>query len=348
MALQPAQMRFETRFKSMEIPLRKVLFEHAARWNADGRITDQQLERLRQRYRQERESRAGMARTLAVTGGLFLLSGFMGLMAAWAQSLWLGALLLGAICILSLAKGISLSNDPNAHGPVTGKILVTVGIGALWASLACVLGALEIHDERLFTWGGAVCLPIGFGLAYRHRNSWALVLTLLGSFHWAGSWSALFGRSDYLFAVNSAPVMSLCGAVAVAVGVFHESPRLSCFRGFPGVWQCLGLVYLLTCLLILANEPPPSTEGWSFDPLWTLAALLATVACLALGIRRGNALLRGFGIVYLCLLSFSRWHDLLWTRLDAGWFLVSAGGLAAALGILFLRLPSTPKQEPSA
>jgi uncharacterized membrane protein len=332
----------------MEIPFRKQMFEQAARWNSDGIITDEQLTRLRLRYREERESRTGMARTLAVAGGLSLLSGFMGMMAAWAQSLWLGATLLGAICTASLAKGIALANDPNAHGPITGKILVTVGIGAMWASLACVLGALEIRDERLFNWGGAVCLPVGFGLAYRYRNSWALVLTLIGFFHWAGSWSTMFGKSDYLFVVNSAPTMSLCGAAALAIGIFHESRSLSRFHGFPGVWQCLGLVYMLTCLLILANEPPLSALGLSFDPVWTLVALVATVACLALGLRRGNALLRGFGIVYLCLLIFSRWHDLLWTRLDAGWFLLSAGGIALVLGVLFLKLPSTLEQEPRA
>ena len=51
----------------------------------------------------------------------------------------------------------------------------------------------ERYESQRFGWIGVVNLPIGFFLAYSRRNGYLLIVTLLGLFHWIGSWNEMRG-----------------------------------------------------------------------------------------------------------------------------------------------------------
>lgn len=119
--------------------------------------------------------------------------------------------------------------------------------------LAILLDSMGVKGSAAMHATFAVCLPAAFYLAYKSRNAYLLLLSVLTLFHWIGSWDGMLGRSTYAFGVQDPRLMWPAALAAVGVGVYHETDLYPETGRFYKVWQAVGLIYFNMSLLILSS-----------------------------------------------------------------------------------------------
>ena len=123
--------------------------------------------------------------------------------------------------------------------------------------------------------------------------------------------------------------MSFVALIAIAVGVYHERHLYPKTGRFYLAWESLGLLYLNMSLLILSI--------WSLHEnasvAWILVFTAVTLAEIVLGAAWQNGLFRGFGITFLAINVFTRYHEFFWNQLHLGQYLLVGGGMLLLLGV---------------
>jgi uncharacterized membrane protein len=161
-----------------------------------------------------------------------------------------------------------------------------------------------------------------FLLAYRNSNQFLLVLTLLGFFHWVGSWTSMFGRSTYALEIQDPRLMSLAALGVVALGIYHERELRRTTGRFFQAYETLGLIYLNLSLLILSIE---HTWRGSLNSTWALVLFGAAIAQIVVGARLHNSLITGFGVTAFAINLFTRYYETFWNRMSMGVFFLLGG-----------------------
>lgn len=297
-------------------------------WYADGLIDEPTLQILQERYESYRAGWVGVIKYLGITGGLLAFLGIMGLVTAIAGSELFAAAALGGLGCALTWWGLRLAGDLRDRYPTSSKVVMTLGVICWTSAVALLAHAMELRGETAIVMTGLVSLPLGFFLAYRNRNGYLLIVTLLGLFHWIGSWNEMWGRSTYVFSVQDPKVMSLAALGAIGVGLYHERALHPRTGRFYLAWETVGLVYLNMSLLILSIWGYHDEESLG----WILVFTAATIAQIVLGAAWQNGLLRGFGITFFVINVFTRYHETFWDQLDLGRYLLAGGALLLVIG----------------
>jgi hypothetical protein len=267
---------------------------------------------------------AGIAKYLGIAGGLFACLGILGAISAISGSKIMAVILFGASGVALGYWGLSLSADIKGRYRLSSKIILTLGVLMCVSAVALMLAFFETLNELSgITLLGVICLPPAFYLAYKNKNQYLLILSLLGFFHWVGAWNSMIGRSAYGFDIKDPMVMSVIAAGAVGVGFYHEYKLYPRTGKFYLAWQSLGLLYFNMSLLILSIVALEGTDLLS----WVIMLTVATIVQIVLGARFHSGLLRGFGIVFFTINIFTRFHEMFWDQLELGQYL-SLGGLS--------------------
>lgn len=308
--------------------LRERIQQDLAVWFADGIIDQQTLEVLRERYDARKFGWIGVVKYIGIVGGLFALFGIFGMIAAMAESELLAAILLGGLGGAITYWGLRLAGDIRNRYATSSKVILTLGT-IMWVSavgIFCNLTGMEEESILLVT--GAVCFPVTFYLAYRSRNTYLLLASLIALFHWIGSWNEMWGRSTYAFSVQDPKAMTVFALAAIGVGIHHERHLYPKTGRFYLIWETLGLLYLNMSLLILSIW----REHGSTLP-YILVFTAATVAQIFAGASMQNRLIRNFGVTFFVINVFTRYHEFFWSRWHIGSFLFVGGLLAVGIGV---------------
>jgi hypothetical protein len=309
--------------------VKERLAQDVALWQAEGLISEETGRLLRERYDTPGFGLATLVRYLGITGGLFAVLGLLGLLAAVAGSELVGALLTAALALAFLWAGVRLSQDPKGRYPHSAKVVLLLGLLSLGGALFILLDELIQSDSEVLLMGGLLWLPVPFALAYRFRNTFALILGLLVFFHWVGSWTAMGGRSSYVIAIEMPLLMAVAALAAIGVGTYHELRLQERTLRFYQAYQVLGLIYLDLSLLILTF----STRSESAAVFFILLLTGASLGQIVLGARLANPLFTGFGVTSLALNLFTRYHELMWDRLERGLYFLLGGALLFGFGV---------------
>ncbi len=323
---------------------KEFLQSEAAVWLADGVIEKPTYETLGERYAFTEFGFAGVLRYIGIIGGLLAFFGIVGGIAAMTGSAFIGALVTGGIGYAAVKWGLRLGEDLQERYSTSSKIVVTLGIYLCGGAIALLLGSLDIKDEAAMHITFTICVPAALYLAYQSRNTYLLLLSVLTLFHWIGSWDGMLGRSTYAFGVQDPRLMWPAALAAVAVGVYHETNLYPETGRFYKVWQAVGLIYFNMSLLILSSLSGGDGMAMGWVAFFTLACIAQIIAADHLQ----NGLIRGFGVTFLCINIFTRYHELFWKAMDVGTFLLAGGaGLLAFSGALHYYLRYVSARRPS-
>ncbi|OGR45525.1 MAG: hypothetical protein A2X35_04020 [Elusimicrobia bacterium GWA2_61_42] len=307
----------------------------AAVWLADGIIEQGTYDTLREKYSFTEFGFAGILRYIGIIGGLLAFFGLVGAIAALTGSAFVGALATGGIGYAAVKWGLRLTEDLQERYATSSKIVVTLGVYLLGASVGILCGTMGMKAGAAMNAALTVGLPIACYLAYQSRNAYLLLLALLTLFHWIGSWDGMLGRSTYAFGVQDPRLMWPVALAAVGIGVYHEQHLYPETGRFYKVWQAVGLIYFNLSLLILSSFS--GKDGYPAD--WVILFTLGCIAQIIAADRLQNGLIRGFGVTFLCINIFTRYHELFWKSMQAGIFLLAGGaGLLAFSGLLYYYL----------
>lgn len=309
--------------------VKERLAQDVALWQADGLISEETGRLLRERYDTPGFGLGTLVRYLGIVGGLFAVLGLLGLLAAAAGSELFGSLLTALLALAFLWAGVRLSQDPKGRYPHSAKVVLLLGLLSLGGALFILLDELLQSDSEVLLVGGLLWLPVPFALAYRFRNTFALILGLLALFHWVGSWTSMWGRSSYVIFIDEPLLMAGAALVAVGVGVYHELRLRERTLRFYQAYQVLGLIYLDLSLLILTID----SSSRSATGVFILLLTVASVGQIVLGARLANPIFTGFGVTSLAINLFTRYHELMWDRLEAGVYFLLGGALLFGFGV---------------
>jgi hypothetical protein len=286
---------------------------------------------LRSRYQASSFGVVTAIKYLGIVGGLFAALGILGLIGALADSKAFGSFLILGVSGAFLAAGIWLAGDGRNRYPYSSKVVLALGSPALGSGLALLLSALGVEDHNLFLITGALMIPLMGFLAYRYQNTFLLILVLLETFHWVGSWNRMFGQSTYEFDVQDPRWMAVFSLVVFGIGVWHQQKLQEKTLRFYVAYQAVALVYFNMSLLILSID-------WHEKPgllAWVLVFTLATLAQIVAGSYLKSGLLTGFGVTFAAIDLFTRYFENFWDKLDAGLFFLLGGALLLAFGFGF-------------
>lgn len=310
---------------------KEFLQSEAAVWLADGIIEKNTHDTLRERYSFTEFGFSGVLRYIGIIGGLLAFFGVAGAIAAMTGSAFVGALATGGIGYAAVKWGLRLAEDLRERYSTSSKIIVTLGVYLFGGAVGLLCDALGIKGSAALNVAFTLCLPVSFYLAYQSRNAYLLLLSLLTLFHWIGSWDGMLGRSTYAFSVQDPRLMWPAALAAVGVGVYHELNLYPGTGRFYKVWQAVGLIYFNLSLLILSSLSGGDGIAMGWVSFFTLACIAQIVAA----DRLQNGLIRGFGVTFLCINIFTRYHELFWKSMQVGTFLLAGGaGLLAFSGAL--------------
>lgn len=310
-------------------------------WLADGLISPATADVLRRRWEAREFGIAKVVKYLGVVGGVFTLLGLLGMVAAMSGSLMFGGLMLAGIGAGALIFGLRIDADPEARYANSSKMLVALGAAAAGLGIGLVGTGADLDESLTVLLVGLFELPVLFVLAYRVLNPFLLVISLLGFFHWVGSWHRMLGRSTYEMSIQEPRLMILAALVVFAVGLWHERALAEKTPRFHRAYQSLGLVYLDMSLLILSIDAPGHGE-W----VWVVVFTLATIGQIVLGARLKSGLVLGFGVTFLAIDLFTRYFESFWNRMDQGLFFFLGGALALGIGIGCERLARRASAAP--
>jgi uncharacterized membrane protein len=310
---------------------KEFLQSEAAVWLADGLIQQNTYNTLHERYSFTEFGFAGVLRYAGIVGGLLVFAGILGALAAMTGSALVNALVIGATGAAAVYWGLSLAEDLRERYSTSSKVIVTLGAYVAGTAVGLLCDTMGIKGMAAVHTTMTLCLPAAIYLAYRSRNAYLLLLAVLTLFHWIGSWTGMLGRATYAFDVQDPRLMWPAALAAVAAGVYHELYLYPATGRFYKVWQTVGLIYFNMSLLILSSHSPK--PGYPVG--WVAFFTLACVAQIVAADRLQNGLIRGFGITFLCINIFTRYHELCWKFMDAGLFVLAGGlGMLACSGAL--------------
>jgi len=320
--------------------MRKVVSEkltnEVAEWGHRGLIAADLCEKIGQRYASDVTAGRLFLRWLGFFG-VFLLGasilGFLGL-ALGEVTRYLAPFVLGGLAYFMWLKGVQMATDPEQRYPMSGAVLVTVG---LIAAFGAAIALFALPGDRIGAETVAVVMLLvagaGFFTAYRYGLRWPLTLAVLLVFHGIGLFHWYGGRGSYFMGIRDERLTLVVAIASILFGMWHEKTleREQHRReiGFGQVYIVWGLLYANMSLWYLSIP----REG-------LLEVVLFTAACIAqlvLGGRFHDGRFMGFGIVFLSINLYTRMFEHFWNELSKGSFFLISGAIALAAGLLLER-----------
>jgi uncharacterized membrane protein len=307
-------------------------------WQIDGLIDQATADLLRRRYQARSFGAMGVVRYLGIGGGALAFLGLVGLVVSATGSTAVGGIAAMAVGAALLWFGIYLALDPERRYALSSKVVEALGAAAVGTGIAVECTAVDASTQSTLLILGLVELPVIFGLAYRFKNPFLLILGLLGLFHWVGSWNQMVGRSTYELSVQDPKVMALTALAVFGVGIWHERELQDRTLRFFVAYESIALAYFNLSLLILSIDRWSAHGDGTTTLAWTLVFTAATIGQIVLGARLQNALVLGFGVTCFAINLYTRYFEHFWDRLAAGWFFLLGGLVLLSFGIGFERL----------
>lgn len=324
--------------------IKQKLSEDVVNWEADGLIDSETAGLLRERYEVPGFGFVQFIKYLGIIGGAWFGLGLLGMVSAIIESEVFVILLLAAISAGFFILGFKMNNDSLSRYPYTSKVVLFLAVAFFLSAICVLLALLDFGGLEIFFFAGLLALPLIFFLAYRYLNIFLLILGLLLFFHWVGSWHSMFGRSTYGVNIQDPRFMCFISLLVVIIGIFHERLLREKTIRFFLAYEAVSLVYLNLSLLILSIYPP----GEGQQLIYILVLAFISIGEIVVGAFLKNGLFMGFGVTFLAINMFTRYHEVFWDRLDKGLFFLMGGVLLFGCSVIIELVLKKSRQEKKA
>lgn len=242
--------------------------------------------------------------------------------------------------------------------PETGSrndALLFLGVLATAGSIANLGLWLDTGSDR-YDLLALIAVAIYAGIAIAARSTLVWVFAVISFGGWLGAYSGYAsGWGAYYLGMNWPLRFVLLGAVLF--GAAQGIPPGSRLGRFRRASQSLGLLYLFVSLWLLSIFGDYGDgESWraarQIELLhWSLLFAAAAGAAIWLGLRRDDAMLRGYGLVFLAINIYTRFFEMFWDQLHKGLFFAILGVSLWLLGrraetLWHLGRKAAPEAEP--
>ena len=225
--------------------------------------------------------------------------------------------------------------------------------GLFFLGVLAIAGSLASLAAWLYAYGGE---GIGFlniygalGLLLDSRLIWVFALFAFGS--WLGAETGYrSGWGAYYLGMNYPMRFVLLGLLLCGLSVlFKRNDLWSRLAAFERSTLSVGLLYLFISLWILSIFGDYGDMTSRHMELFHWSLLFGAAACAAiwLGVKDDDAMLRGYGLVFLGLNLYTRFFEWFWDSLNKGLFFIIVGLSLWGLGAHAERLWNLGKKPSS-
>jgi len=161
----------------------------------------------------------------------------------------------------------------------------------------------------------SVIVYLALAYLFKSRLIWAFALLALGA--WFGTETGYLSKWDWYFLGLNYPLRFVCfGAMlSLASLLLRKKQQLAYFFD---ITYFSGLLYLFTSLLLLSVFGNYGTlEEWypvsQFSLFyWGIISAIVCVLAIAIGLKKDDAMLREFGIIFLFINLYTRYFEYFW------------------------------------
>lgn len=218
----------------------------------------------------------------------------------------------------------------------TNEAVLFLGVLSTAASIAWLGKTLDNGGGHFSLLLGLAALTYGvIALTLDSILIWIFALFSLGS--WLGAETGyVSGWGAYWLGLNYPARFSLYGAFLTALS--RQMGRYGRFAPFRRGTLSVGLLFLFVSLWIMSifgnygdiNVWHKVRQAELFH--WSVIFAAAAGISLWLGIRRDDAMLRGYGLTFLGINLYTRFFETFWNSMDKGLFFLILGGSLWLLG----------------
>ena len=210
----------------------------------------------------------------------------------------------------------------------------------------------RLTNEGLF-FLGVLAIAGALGLLLDSRLIWVFALFAFGS--WLGAETGYrSGWGAYYLGMNYPMRFVLLGLLLCGLSVlFKRNDLWSRLAAFERSTLSVGLLYLFISLWILSifGDYGDMTSWYQARHMelfhWSLLFGAAACAAIWLGVKDDDAMLRGYGLVFLGLNLYTRFFEWFWDSLNKGLFFIIVGLSLWGLGAHAERLWNLGKKPSS-
>ncbi|WP_113663789.1 DUF2157 domain-containing protein [Pedobacter nanyangensis] len=181
------------------------------------------------------------------------------------------------------------------------------------AYLGKALNSSSNHFSLLILFSVIIYLSLAY--FFKSRLIWAFALLALGA--WFGTETGYLSKGNWYFLGLNYPLRFVVFGLALTlVSIFmHKRQKLSYFFD---ITYFGGLLYLFTSLLLLSvfGNYGSLEEWYSIKQLslfyWAIISAVVCVVAIVIGLKKNDAMLREFGIIFLFINLYTRYFEYFW------------------------------------
>lgn len=187
----------------------------------------------------------------------------------------------------------------------------------LTANAVAYLGKAFDNRSNHFSILILISVLVYLTLAYffKSRLIWTFALLALGA--WFGTETGYLSKWNWYFLGLNYPLRFVFFGLILTLSslLLHRSHKLSYFFD---VTYFAGLLYLFTSLLLLSifGNYGSLEEWYTIDQLslfyWAIISAVCCVLAIIIGLKKNNAMLREFGIIFLFINLYTRYFEYFW------------------------------------
>ena len=319
----------------------KFILKELKKWNKDNIITDEQLEILSKKYRDDYIDWQPIIRAIMIIGIFMVSIGFISFLTIYIFSLYFIAFL---FFILFLAGFIAdeILKRKEIHLPKTSAAVITVSSIFLSADIFTISYIITNSREN-FILLSLMSVIIFFIIAYIKRNYILLSIAIIGLITWYGFEG--FEIQEIDLHINNYIRFISMSILMFLIGITDINKKLgSKYFRFSSIYYTIGLLYLNIILAFMSSFGNYNYAiilkeyGNPYVIIYSSLFLLSNIITLIIGCKLKKYSIVKYSIFFIIINMYIRYFEYFYLKMNTWIFFIILGLSTILIGVIIERI----------
>ena len=319
----------------------KFILKELKKWNKDNIITDEQLEILSKKYRDDYIDWQPIIRAIMIIGIFMVSIGFISFLTIYIFSLYFIAFLFFILFLAGfIADGILKRKE--IHLPKTSAAVITVSSIFLSADIFTISYIITNSREN-FILLSIMSVIIFFIIAYIKRNYILLSIAIIGLITWYGFEG--FEIQEIDLHINNYIRFISMSILMFLIGITDINKKLgSKYFRFSSIYYTIGLLYLNIILAFMSSFGNYNYAiilkeyGNPYVIIYSSLFLLSNIITLIIGCKLKKYSIVKYSIFFIIINMYIRYFEYFYLKMNTWIFFIILGLSTILIGVIIERI----------
>ena len=319
----------------------KFILKELKKWNKDNIITNEQLEILSKKYRDDYINWQPIIRAIMITGIIMVSLGFISFISFYIFSLYFIAFLF-TLFFLSGFIIDEILKRKEIYLPKTSSAIIALSSIFLSADIFTI-SYIMTHNKDNFILLALISIILFFIIAYIKRNYAVLSIAIIGLITWYGIEG--FDISGIDLRLNNYIRFIISSVFIFLVGITDINKKLGIkYFKFSAIYYTIGILYLNIILAFMSifgnyNNPIIFQQAGDRDIIiYSSLFLLSNIITLIIGYKLKISSIVKYSIFFIILNIYIRYFEYFYFRMNTWIFFIILGSSTILIGIIIERI----------